>query len=140
MVSYYRLDGGYVAVTDESPAGFEGMVFVGRGGPIDNIQDMLFTRDQLNDPVNVADVPPSWCTALGYHVVEDFPMLDAAGENLEAEIPVRVPVVERIQPRRPTPQPKQSWLHYFVFGDKDVQKQIGYLLGLVVLAVIFLWW
>ncbi len=94
MIRYYRHDGGYIAVTDQSPEGFDGLVFVGRGGPLDAIEDTLFPADQLTDPVQVGDVPPEWCAALGFHQVEDFPLLDAAGENLIAEIPVRVPIFD----------------------------------------------
>lgn len=137
MISYYRHDGGYIAVTDTSPAGFEGLVFVGRGGPIDAIEEKLFAVEELTDPVAVVDVPPSWCTALGYHNVEDFPLLDAAGENLEAEIPVRTPVVRPIVQRRSTPTPT-TWRD-LIWGNQDRNWQIGCLIGVVIVLAIFLW-
>jgi hypothetical protein len=96
MIRYYKLSGSYIAVTDQSPAGFEGVVFVGRGGPLDAVEDQLIARGifQNKTPVDVADVPPEWVAALGYHKVDDFPLLDEKGDNLVAEIPVRVPVQE----------------------------------------------
>lgn len=124
MINYYRHDGGYIAVTDQSPAGFEGLVFVGRGGPIDNIGEQLYAADLLTDPVAVADVPPSWCTALGYHKVEDFPLLDAEGENLLAEIPVRTPIVTRI--RRVQTQ---------VVRDSNLYFQAGLMISIVIFII-----
>lgn len=94
MIRYYRHNDGYIAVTDKSPAGFEGLIFVGRGGPIDHISEQLYSKDVLTDPVDVHDVEPSWVSALGYHTVEDVPLLDEEGDDLVAEIPVREPVEE----------------------------------------------
>lgn len=128
MISYYRHAGGYIAVTSQSPAGFEGLAFVGRGGPIDDIQEQLFPASVLTDPVDVVDVPPSWCQALGYHRVDDFPLLDEEGVNLIAEIPVRTPALE------PTPIVSDRSPHTrFFFGDhQDIATQIGLILGLII--------
>lgn len=134
MIRYFRTTDGYIAVTDQSPAGFEGLVFVGRGGPIDNIQEQLFPADQLTDPVDVADVDPSWVQALGFHKVEDFPLLDEAGENLVAEIPVRVP-------REPVTTTVVRWFRgpvaNWLFGHKDQAVQVGYLIGIVLILYLF---
>jgi len=132
MISYYRHGGGYIVATDQSPAGFEGLVFVGRGGPLDNIQEQLFAVGVLTDPVNVNDVPAEWVTALGYHTVEDFPLLDEAGENLVAEIPVR----ESVQPAERPVEPVVS-LARQLFGDKNIAFQVGLLIGLI-LAIWYL--
>lgn len=125
MITYYRHGGGYIAVKDQSPDGFEGLVFVGRGGPIDAIEDQLFPADQLTDPVQVGDVPQEWCQALGYHAVEDFPLLDEAGENLVAEIPVRVPLEDE-----EFVEPSNQINPYFI---------VGMVIGAVILAVLWPW-
>ncbi len=140
MIEYYRHDGGYIAVTDESPAGFEGLVFVGRGGPLDGITDQLFASDVLTDPVGVGDVPAEWCAALGYHAVKDFPLLDEEGANLIAEIPVR----EQIDPSPLRPaQPvvvdvslKGRFLSWLV-GNDDRATQVGYVLGLILFVIVW---
>lgn len=131
MINYYQHDGGYIAVTDQSPAGFEGMVFVGRGGPINNISEQLYAADLLTDPVAVADVPPSWCNALGYHKVEDFPLLDESGENLLAEIPVRTPIVTTVAHIRRA----KSKLGKLIFGGGDVYWQAGLMLSIVIFII-----
>ena len=126
MIRYYRQNNQYIAVTDQSPAGFDGLVFVGRGGPLDNIQEQLYSAAVLTAPVNVNDVPAAWVTALGYHTVEDFPLLDEAGENLVAEIPVREPVT-----------PVVSLTHQ-LSGDinwRDIGLLIGLALGLLCLVL-----
>lgn len=125
MIRYYRHNGGYIAVTDTSPAGFEGLVFVGRGGPIDNITEQLFAATDLVDLVDVGDVPPSWCAALGYHQVQDFPLLDATGDNLVAEIPVRVPV--ETVPRIVRPRTKFN----------DIAVYVGMGLGLIIVILYY---
>lgn len=131
MIHYYQTDDGYIAVTDESPAGFEGLIFVGRGGPLDNIQEQLFPVDQLTGPVNVNDVPPEWVRALGYHTVADFPLLDEEGENLVAEILVREPVREPVAAIVPSsPQVAED--------GPDSNVQVGLLIGLMIIVYLFI--
>jgi len=127
MITYYRTGDGYIAITNQSPAGFDGLVFVGRGGPLDNIQEQLFPVGLLTAPLDVNDVPPEWVRALGYHTVADFPLLDEEGENLVAEIPVREHVVAIVPS---SPQVAED--------DPDYDVQVGLMIGLMIIVYLFI--
>lgn len=102
-IAYFKTDTGYIAVTDESPKGFKDVLYVGKGGSINKIEEQVFEISQLRKltKVNLKDVPDAWLLALGYDhppmpkpepkpaPVEEFPLLDADGENLVAYVPIR---------------------------------------------------
>lgn len=89
-ISYYLEGQSYVAVTNQSPAGFKDVVFVGR----DASGERLFAYNQIEKltPVAKDQVPDEWRLKLGYEpqvVTEELPIFDEAGDELQAEIPVR---------------------------------------------------
>jgi hypothetical protein len=91
-VSYFKTGHGYTAVTNRSPKGFKGVVFLGRGSDsgIEAIQERAWAWNQLAEMEEVpeVDVPDKWLLALGY--CELMPVFDAAGENLLDLMPVPV--------------------------------------------------
>lgn len=131
-ITYYRTELGYIAVTDESPKGFKDVLFIGRGGPLDDIEETAFEVHQLRKlkPVDRCDVPEVWLEALGYDHFEREPdepddiLLDPEGENLVAFIPV-------LRPRRPpeylSPPPRPKNRLWF---------DIGLLLGMVIALIL----
>ena len=81
-VTYYQDEyGGYLGVTDESPKGFQGVVFVGSGprpgGGSETVHEQAYAPDQLRrlEQVEAGDVPAEWMEAIGYEepvVVEPY--------------------------------------------------------------------
>jgi len=72
-ITYYQDEhGGYLGVTGESPKGFRGIIFVGRGpepgGGPETMHEQAFATDQLGrlDRVDPWDVPAEWMEAIGY--------------------------------------------------------------------------
>jgi len=72
-ITYYQDEhGGYLGVTDESPKGFRGVIFVGRGpepgGGPETVHEQGYATDQLGrlDRVDPWDVPAEWMEAIGY--------------------------------------------------------------------------
>ena len=72
-VTYYQDEhGGYLGVTDESPKGFQGVVFVGcgpqPGGGPETVAEQAYAVDQLRrlKQVDPRDVPAEWMEAIGY--------------------------------------------------------------------------
>lgn len=101
-IAYFQWGGGYIAVTNQSPKGFKGVIFIGRGakpgGGLSDIIEQGFAANQLlkQKPIPKNQVPDEWVEALGYEQADPEPeeddeiiLLDAEGENLEAFIPVR---------------------------------------------------
>lgn len=126
--SYYKTDDGYIAVTSQSPKGFRGSLYIGRGGPIDAIVETCFSPQQLRRlaAVDLADVPAEWVEALGYDEPvepedDELVMLDEEGENLVALIPIR-----RAISRVVTPEPETG------------SDRFWYDLGLIIGMLLFL--
>ena len=81
-ITYYQDEhGGYLGVTEESPEGFTGVVFVGRGplpgGGPETVSEQGYATDQLRRlrRVEPCDVPTEWMEAIGYEepvVVEPY--------------------------------------------------------------------
>lgn len=90
-VTYYQDEyGGYLGATEESPKGFKGVVFVGRGpqpgGGPEAVTEQAYAANQLRrlEPVDPCDVPAEWIEAIGYEE----------------------PVV--VEPRQPEPEPERE--------------------------------
>jgi hypothetical protein len=108
-VAYFQTGMGYVAVTDESPKGFKDVLYVGKGGPLDKIEEQVFEATQIRRLTKVAlkDVPDAWLLALGYDYppmpapepkpspepalepVEESPLFDPDTFDLLAYVPIR---------------------------------------------------
>jgi len=131
--TYYRTGSDYFAVTDESPKEFKGVLFVGRGGTLGSITEQVYEISALRKlkPVPLKDMPNEWLLALGYdkpivrkpkpvqrvvETVEEFPLLDAEGENLVTFIPIRT---RRVVTENP---PNNRWLY-------DLGLVLGMVLG-----------
>jgi len=72
-ITYYQDEhGGYLGVTGESPKGFRGIIFVGRGpepgGGPETVHEQAYATDQLGrlDRVDPWDVPAEWMETIGY--------------------------------------------------------------------------
>ena len=81
-VTYYQDEhGGYLGVTEKSPKGFKGVVFVGcgprPGGGPETVHEQGYATDQFRRlrRVEPCDVPAEWMEAIGYEepvVVEPY--------------------------------------------------------------------
>ena len=72
-ITYYQDEhDGYLGVTEESPRGFRGIIFVGRGpdpgGGPETVYEQAYAADQLRrlERVDPRDVPAEWMEAIGY--------------------------------------------------------------------------
>ena len=66
---YFLTPEGYVGLTDESPKGFRGVVFVGRGprgGGPETVCEQAFTVKDDWQQVSANEVPDEWFEAIGY--------------------------------------------------------------------------
>jgi len=69
-VAYFRYKGGYLGVTDQSPAGMKGVIFVGRGPlegkGIESVCEQAYPRNCLErmERVDAAEVPDDWFAAV----------------------------------------------------------------------------
>ena len=77
-ITYYQDEhGGYLGVTSESPQGFRGIVFVGRGpepgGGPETVHEQAYATDQLGrlERVVPCDVPAEWMEVIGYEEPEN---------------------------------------------------------------------
>jgi len=100
VIHYFHCAEGYLAVTDETPAGpLRGLVFVGRGptpgGGIDTICEQAYAKDTLDKlPECPADkVPDEWFVAFGY----------------EKRLPANAPSLPQKPPQPPKPLPEPDW-------------------------------
>jgi len=73
-ITYLQLDSQFYAVTDESPKGFERVLYIGRGPKAGStvIEEQVFAVPQLKAMRQVAkrDVPAEWIKKLGYEKPE----------------------------------------------------------------------
>jgi hypothetical protein len=68
-ITYYRTPEGYVGLTDESPRGFKGVIFVGRGpkgGGPETVCEQGYVPGTGWEQVDASEVPDEWIEALGY--------------------------------------------------------------------------
>lgn len=67
-IKYFEKGSGFIAVTDECPKGFKGVLYVGKEGTLDNIVEAAFEAGQLRKLRSVAlsEVPAEWVLAFGY--------------------------------------------------------------------------
>lgn len=71
-IAYFVKDDGYIGVTNESPVGFEDMLFVGMGpkpgGGHETVHEQAFSKADLLKLTKVTpgSVPATWLKALGY--------------------------------------------------------------------------
>lgn len=96
--TYYKSGSGFIAVTSESPKGFKGVVFVGKGGQsLTTITEQAFSVQQLHGlpTIPLSQVPVEWVEAFGYDRVEELPIFDIAGDNLLDIAKIAVPTVPR---------------------------------------------
>lgn len=121
--TYYQTADGYIAVTNQSPRGFKGSLYIGKIGPLDKVTETAFSPQQLCKltPVDLADVPAEWIEAFGYDEPDELVLLDEEGENLVALIPIS---------RFVTPEPAT--------GSPRFWYDLGLILGLILaLSLIF---
>ncbi len=67
MPRYYQ-GNGFHAVTDKSPNGMEGVLFMGKGGEsVDKIGEHIYTREEVAtlSPISENDIPDEWRKGLG---------------------------------------------------------------------------
>ena len=134
-VTYYQDGhGGYLGLTEESPNGFKGVVFVGRGpqpgrGP-ESVSEQAYAVDQLRRLERV--VPAEWMAAIGYEepvVVEPCkPEPEPEPEEIivyDIRFPWEVP--PRAPPRKATPL------------VRDPVFQVAMLAGVIV-GGLWCWW
>lgn len=79
-IRYFKRDTDYIAVTSESPRGFEKTLYVGKQakpnrGP-ESIYETAFTANQFTEWEEVAksDLPLEWLTAFGYEEPDPEPV------------------------------------------------------------------
>jgi hypothetical protein len=67
-VSYYRDGDRIIAITDESPANFKGVLFIGKMMDGDKVSEAVFTREQIAtlESIDKNDIPAVWIVAFGY--------------------------------------------------------------------------
>ena len=114
-ISYYRDEhGGYLGVTEDSPKGFKGIVFVGRGsepgGGPETVHEQGYAADQLRrlEQIEPWDVPAEWMEAIGYEApVEPYKPESEPEEVTVYDIrfpwEVPSPVPRQIAPRNDKP-------------------------------------
>lgn len=72
MIHYYQYEDGYIGVTNRSPKGMKGVVFIGRGpNPregIESVCEQPYAKNRLErlKEVREQDVPEDWHEAIGY--------------------------------------------------------------------------
>jgi hypothetical protein len=109
-IKYFQTECGYLAVTNESPRDFKGVLFIGKfGTDPTKVEEVVITPEQVHNLPEIAkaDMPAVWMTAFGYESpitpepeqIEEWPLLDDDGENLLAYIPVRRSASTACQPR-----------------------------------------
>jgi|GEM_PF-6975961 len=141
-VTYYQDEhGGYLGVTDESPKGFQGVVFVGcgpqPGGGPETVAEQAYAVDQLQrlEPIAPRDVPAEWMEAIGYEEpVEPYePEPESQPEEITVydirfpwEVPSPVPLRES-KPRKAKPL------------IRDPVFQVAMLAGVIV-GGLWCWW
>jgi hypothetical protein len=137
-ITYYQDEhGGYLGVTEESPKGFTGVVFVGRGpqpgGGPETVSEQAYATDQLRRlrRVEPCDVPAEWMEAIGYEepvVVEPEPDPEPDAEEVtvyDIRFPWEVPP--------PAPQAEAKPL------IRDPVFQVAMLAGVIV-GGLWCWW
>lgn len=69
MITYYKTGDGYVGITNQSPKGLKGLVFVGKGSEkgIESISEQCYAINQLEklEKIEARDVPDDWFAAIG---------------------------------------------------------------------------
>lgn len=121
-VKYFQTDNGYLAVTDQSPKDFKGILFIGKIGtdPL-NVKEDVFTSEQVLKfrEIAKADMPAVWMLAFNYEkpvapkkppveVVEE-PLFDPDTFDLIAHIPVKRELVTNL-PRQGMGWPQAAGL------------------------------
>lgn len=75
-INYYEKNGGYIAVTAESPKEFKDVLYIGRGpaktGDHESVEEQVFSIPELKklQPVEKTRLPDEWIEALGYEAPE----------------------------------------------------------------------
>jgi len=80
-ITYYKTSEGYVALTTRCPAGFQDVVFVGRGpkgGGPETVCEQGFSPSGDWVEIPAEEVPDDWFEALGY---EKRPESEPAADN-----------------------------------------------------------
>ena len=136
-VKYFQTDAGYIAVTDECPKDFKGILYIGKQGTDPaQVEEGVSTPDQVRGlrEIPKAAMPAVWMLAFGYEKpvappkppkpepVEEFPLFDPESGDLLDYIPVK-----RLQfaPASATPNRKPF----------DLGLIIGLLIGIICLAL-----
>lgn len=132
MVTYYQIGQTYVAVTNRSPKGFKDVLFLGRGGPLDKIEETAFERGQLAkmQKVALADVPEEWLIALGYDSPPAPPKEDLVVDT-EGELVTWLPPMEC---RAAVELPKLDDA-----PDQRTLRDVGLLAGIAI-GLLLYWW
>ena len=75
-ITYYRDPfGSYHGITDESPNGLAGCVYVGRGPDergIETVKERAYAINVLQKWTRVDEVPDEWLEAIGYEKVREY--------------------------------------------------------------------
>lgn len=137
-VTYYQDEyGGYLGVAEESPKGFTGVVFVGRGplpgGGPETVSEQAYATDQLRRlrRVEPCDVPAEWMEAIGYEepvVVEPEPEPEE-GTVYDIHFPWEIP----------SSVPPQTTLRNSKPLVRDPVFQVAMLAGVIV-GGLWCWW
>ena len=145
-ITYYQDEhGGYLGVTEESPKGFQGVVFVGcgprPGGGHETVHEQAYAIDQLRrlERVEACDVPADWMEAIGYEepvVVEPYePEPEPEPEEVtvyDIRFPWEVPPPPVAPLRNSTPPKAKTPIRDPVF-------QVAMLAGVIV-GGLWCWW
>lgn len=131
-ITYYQVDHGYIAVTDQSPPKFKHVLYIGKGsksgGSLTDITEQLYDANRLTKMEIVARkaVPADWIAALGYEqpvvVTEDFPVVDECGNLLD------LMPVERYE------YPTEAGTPEYVFWVWVASLVVGFVIGLWLVA------
>lgn len=106
-ITYYRYRDGYLGVTDQSPTGMKGVIFVGRGPlegkGIESVCEQAYPRNCLErmERIGGAEVPDDWFAAIG---LERRPPKAAPPPSQPAPPPnPEAPTLPELSPRPETP-------------------------------------
>jgi hypothetical protein len=134
-ITYYQDEhGGYLGVTGESPKGFRGIIFVGRGpepgGGPETVHEQAYAMDQLGrlDRVDPCDVPAEWMETIGYEEpVEPYEPEPEPEEVTVCDIRFPWEVPPQVPPRKGKPL------------IRDPVFQVAMLAGVIV-GSLWCWW
>jgi len=111
-VTYYKTPEGYVGLTNDSPRGFKGIIFVGKGpkgGGPETVCEQAYPTTQMKDweEMDALAVPDDWFEAIGYEerVKPVAPQPEAEEMKLEIVFPWEGP-----RPEAPKRSKKVAWI------------------------------